>query len=658
MTLTSPAALFWFLLAIPIVVFYLLKIRLRRVPVSTTMFWNQIYEEKKPRSIWQQLRHLLSLLLQLLFLALLALALTDPLFFWETNQKRRLVILLDHSASMQANDVSSSNRLDAAKDDIHDMIRTLRSRDDMALIAVGATAEVVTGLTGHHRTLHRAVDNIAPTDQPTDFNEALELARSLIEGHPNGDIVLMTDGGFAKFEELAAQEQVFTQLYGKTDTSNIGITQFQIRRNLMDPVGYEVLVEVVNQSDKAAETRLEMELENDIVDVIPLKLEPNQTWSKVLEYTSSTGGILTATLDQEDALASDNEAYAILSQLRPQEVILVSEGNRYLEQVFNAIPLVELELVNKQPKFVPENSILVFHRQTPDTIPSGNVLVIEPISSTNLWTIGEKESSPLIASQNKESKLMAHVRLDNVLLSEARQIELKTEIEELASSVGEIPIFFSHEDDYQKVIVLNASLEEGDLPLRTAFPILMSNALNWFSGTESEFLESVATGSVKQINVSRLEPHQAEPTSTTTPIEASTVASSERVTSKVTKIRLTSPEKTEEELIAQNNQLWLGPLNQVGLWKLAAIPSSTEIMDDSNSESADTTASKPDTTIEIACNLSNSRESDLRVAELSDSLRKLQQAGFSFSPFWFYLILFATIFTCVEWYLYQRRWID
>ncbi|MEZ6046867.1 MAG: BatA domain-containing protein [Planctomycetaceae bacterium] len=59
--------MFWFLLAIPIVIFYLLKIRLRRVPVSTTMFWNQIYEEKKPRSIWQQLRHLLSLLLQLLF---------------------------------------------------------------------------------------------------------------------------------------------------------------------------------------------------------------------------------------------------------------------------------------------------------------------------------------------------------------------------------------------------------------------------------------------------------------------------------------------------------------------------------------------------------------------------------------------------------------
>ena len=63
MNLVNPAALLLAGLAVPIVVFYILKIRLRRVPVSTLMFWQQIFEEKKPRSLWQRLRHLLSLLL-------------------------------------------------------------------------------------------------------------------------------------------------------------------------------------------------------------------------------------------------------------------------------------------------------------------------------------------------------------------------------------------------------------------------------------------------------------------------------------------------------------------------------------------------------------------------------------------------------------------
>ncbi|MAT16423.1 MAG: hypothetical protein CMJ46_14265 [Planctomyces sp.] len=658
MSLTSPAALFWFLLAIPIVIFYLLKIRLRRVPVSTTMFWNQIYEEKKPRSIWQQLRHLLSLLLQLLFLALLAFALTDPLFFWETDQKRRLVVLLDRSASMQANDSEDGSRFDAAKDDIHNMIRTLRSRDDMALIAVGATSEVVTGLTGHHRTLHQAVDNIEATDQPTVFREALTLANSLIEGHPNGEIVLLTDGGFDEFSEVSTAKHVSTQLYGKPDTANIGITQFQIRRNLTDPVGYEVLVEVINQSAQPAETRLEMELEGEIVDVIPLKLEPAQSWSKVLEYTSPTGGVLSATINSEDALASDNEAVAILSELEPQKVILVSAGNRYLEKVFSAIPLVELEVVTQQPETVPENGVLVFHRQTPEALPAGNVLVIEPEGSTDLWTIGEKASSPLIASQDKESKLMAHVRLDNVMLSEARQIEPKMEVTRLATSVEEIPIYFSHETDARKVVVLNASLDEGDLPLRTAFPILISNALNWFSGADAAFQESLATGAVRKIDVAELTEHgnkkltanseeskEADSNSETDP-------QSERVQTEVTPIMLAGPHESKTELIAQNDTLWLGPLNQVGLWTLSPV-------DEENKPVAETSkSSSPAPQIQIACNLSNRRESDLRTPELSDSTKQLQQAGFSFSPFWFYLVLFATLFSCVEWYLYQRRWID
>ena len=71
MSFAAPFALAWAALTIPIVIFYILKIRLRQVPVSTTIFWRQIYDEKRPRSIWQQLRHLISLLVQLLWLILL-----------------------------------------------------------------------------------------------------------------------------------------------------------------------------------------------------------------------------------------------------------------------------------------------------------------------------------------------------------------------------------------------------------------------------------------------------------------------------------------------------------------------------------------------------------------------------------------------------------
>src|SRR5437762_679870 len=156
MSLVTPWALAWAALTIPIVIFYILKIRLRQVPVSTTIFWQQIYDEKSPRSLWQTLRHWLSLLVQLVWLLLMVLALAEPYFLWEKLQARRVVLVIDNSASMNATDVTPT-RLAAAKQAAQRQISSLRFRDEMAVIAAGTQPQVVCGLTNHERTLQAAI---------------------------------------------------------------------------------------------------------------------------------------------------------------------------------------------------------------------------------------------------------------------------------------------------------------------------------------------------------------------------------------------------------------------------------------------------------------------------------------------------------------------
>jgi hypothetical protein len=70
--------------------------------VSTVIFWRQIFDEKKPRSLWQRLRHLISLLVQLALLVLLVTALAEPFFSWEAQSAQRIILVLDNSASMNA----------------------------------------------------------------------------------------------------------------------------------------------------------------------------------------------------------------------------------------------------------------------------------------------------------------------------------------------------------------------------------------------------------------------------------------------------------------------------------------------------------------------------------------------------------------------------
>src|SRR5436190_1851588 len=165
MNFVNPAALIWFALAIPIVVFYILKIRLRRMPVSTILFWQQIFEQKQPRSIWQHLRHLLSLLVQIALLCLLVFALTEPFFRWEVQGARRLVLVIDNSASMNAADVKPS-RLASVKQEALRIIDALRFTDEMAVIAAGTEPQVFCGLTDHQSTLRDAVKAIPSTDGP------------------------------------------------------------------------------------------------------------------------------------------------------------------------------------------------------------------------------------------------------------------------------------------------------------------------------------------------------------------------------------------------------------------------------------------------------------------------------------------------------------
>ena len=51
------------------------------------------------------------------------------------------------------------------------------------------------------------------------------------------------------------------------------------------------------------------------------------------------------------------------------------------------------------------------------------------------------------------------------------------------------------------MLVLTVNIDMGDLPLRTAFPILITNALNWFTGDKGELQEAIPAGELARVNL-------------------------------------------------------------------------------------------------------------------------------------------------------------
>src|SRR3982750_567333 len=105
MALLTPIALVGALLAIPIVLLYMLRLRRREVVVSSTFLWQQIVRDNEANTPWQRLRRNLLLFLQLIILALLVLALARPFITVPAVTTGQIELLLDASASMKASDM-------------------------------------------------------------------------------------------------------------------------------------------------------------------------------------------------------------------------------------------------------------------------------------------------------------------------------------------------------------------------------------------------------------------------------------------------------------------------------------------------------------------------------------------------------------------------
>ena len=633
MTVAQPLAWYLLLLAIPIILFYILKIRLRQEPVSTTIFWQQVFEEKRTRSFWRQLRHLISLLLSLLFLMLLVGAVLNLTPSWQAKPAR-CVIVVDNSASMNALvGPGRSSRLEQAKNELHRLLEKTDVARQTALLTAGGPPQIVVGFTDHLGTLRRGVDSIPGTDYPTSLSEAIRLARQLVASEDNSTILVYTDGGTSDLAELEALPEVSFFPVG-LPIDNLAVTRFQPRRSLGDAVGYEVLVEVVNYGTEPVSVRLEVELGDRIVDVVPLTLEPNIPQTKIVRDTTPLGGLLRATLKpsetaSEDLFPTDNSALAFLPERPTQHIYLYGEDDFFLLKVLQSQPNVELHLLAEPPARVLDDAVLVLHRTVPEKIPAGKVYIIDPRNDCDLFDIGELLEMPIVAKEANDSPLMKFVHLMNLTIRGARSLTLKSpnRSEDVESTTAEwsvlaetpeaAPIYAVRETNDSEIVILTADLKQGDLALRTAFPIMISQALIRFRGRGGELARAWSTGEAVKLPL--------------------------RTTGE--QVVLRSPTGEERLYPVKSGFASFGMLPEAGVW---------EILDPNS------TAKDNRVLAQIACNLSDAGESNLRTAPMSfyEETAGTAMLRTGARPVWFWLAFIALVFTSLEWFLYQRRWVD
>ena len=196
--------------------------------------------------------------------------------------------------------------------------------------------------------------------------------------------------------------------------------------------------------------------------------------------------VLQARLADEDALPLDDVAWAIHTPPASGRILLVSEGNIFLERALSTLPDIELvRLSPEQPIPSETYDLYVFDAVAEGaitgTLPAGNTWLIGPQTSLGdgfQIEVGGAISDTAVVEVASEDALMKYVDWGNVHVARAREVEPPPGTRVLVDSQGG-PLVFVTERPEGRLAVLTFDLHDSDLPLQIAFPILTANLVNW-----------------------------------------------------------------------------------------------------------------------------------------------------------------------------------
>jgi hypothetical protein len=507
MTLLAPWALWFAAIGATVVALYLLKIRRQRQIVPALDFWLALALRTPVRSLFQRLKRWLSMLLWLVIVTCLVLALANPVRTWGRIKPQSIVVILDNSASMQAVEsehseperkrgaVTTNTRWSLALQALADLTRRRPVDDEWLLIEAGATTRVVQPWTRAAATIREAAAQLVPHHGRVALAPACRLAAQLLEGRPEPCIVVLSDGAAGEVSQLAAQDSRIVPWYIGRTSDNLGITRLWVRANRED-ASHAALVSVVNASKENVETRVVFELDGRTHSVEPVSIAAGGVWEKTILFNAPAGGVLRASLERPDALAADNEAYAILEPIRPASVRLVADPGDtfFFEQALLAMePLVDpdssqaltLDEYVRQADSLPPADLTIFNNAAPPNWPTGGACVF-----INAWPadLPARITGTLPATEltlvARDHPLARYLNLGAVALAESREVDVTQRATVLAVSSTGTPLIFAVQQPGRAALCLALDVLASDLPLRNAFPILLRNAVTYFAAEQ------------------------------------------------------------------------------------------------------------------------------------------------------------------------------
>ncbi|MFP4112801.1 MAG: vWA domain-containing protein [Spirochaetota bacterium] len=481
MTFANPLGLL-LLLSLPVIaLLHLFRQERKRREVSSIFLWREVSDQQSRRVRPRLLRNV-NLLLQLLAALLASFALAQPVVATgPAAGSQEIVVLVDDSASMQTA-AGGMSHLGLARNRARDIIGRAPRNARILLASAGPSPRIVQPYTSDRALLYERLSSIEPTDGASDLRGALELVRGLGTGDRT-DVVLVTDGATSFPDDMSLPHGLSTIVVGGSSDDpvrpNVAITLFELRARPNGRV-FEALIGVGNYSPAQVQRTLELIADGEIVSERTLSVPAGEERLVTAAIPRTEGIVYEARLaGNEDELTVDDHAYAAAAGDRPIRVQLVTAGNLFLESFLSVYPNVQLTVTESVDQASPFDILILDDVPAPARL-RGNVVALGAVLPDGPFTIIGTDELDRPASARTDHPVTRGVTLDQVQVSEFIAGELSRRANVLVSA-GPDPLLYTYQANDLRLVATTFSLTASDLALRSSFPVLMNNIIQWLA---------------------------------------------------------------------------------------------------------------------------------------------------------------------------------
>ena len=468
MTLLAPLAGL-FALAIPaVLLLYFLKVRRPESDFSSTLLWRRAVLDRQANAPWQRLRPSRLLILQLLAIALIVGALVRPALAVHTGLSGHTIVILDASATMQATDVTPS-RFEDARRQVREILNRAGGGQRVTLVEMGRTARIAATATGDMGPLRSALAAIRPSNGTADLQQALALAASSGGTAADTRVLLFSDGLTRVLPAATSLPYPFEYHRVGVSGENLALTSLTVHP---EPSQRVAVVRVQNLGRQRQHADLEWRVDGRLVDARGLDIDGGTARDLTFQLPGGANRVW-ASLRGHDPLALDDVAYGIATLPRTLQVTMVSAGNLFLQRALELRP--DLKVTTAKPeayKFDPAVDLYVFDGMVPDHPPATPSWYLNPPDGK--FGAGAKVGVGRPRASGANDPLLRDVDLREVHVARAADLRHSTFGGRALLETDAGPLVLVR-DEPSRAVLFGFDLHASDLPLRTAFPILVDH---------------------------------------------------------------------------------------------------------------------------------------------------------------------------------------